>query len=197
MELAGQYGANTIRTWTVSDETQQWLETAKKSNQKMILGIWMPHQGKNSGKDYPYEYDYRENETEGLDNLKMRLTQYDAHPSVLMWGLGNEVHLEENYLTNVNVMAKAIHDSVEFLLVQQLSVVLIGRGVCGLVTSEACQNFSEFGFWFKRTGYLRSRAVTNCRYASRLGKVADQILAANSGANHSDTDAIGRAFTSQ
>ncbi len=111
MELAGKYGANTIRTWTVTDETETWLNTAESLKQKMILGIWMPHQGtnKSKGEDYPYDYDYTKSSHKVLNNLQSNLDKYDSHPATLMWGLGNEVHLEEHYLRTVNEMAKRVH----------------------------------------------------------------------------------------
>ncbi|TWT84327.1 EF hand [Planctomycetes bacterium CA13] len=110
MELAAKYGANTIRTWRISDDTGQWLEDADKLNQKLILGIWMPHQGRNGieGKT-AYDFDYRKRREEMLKKLDSHLDAYDDHSALLMWGLGNEVHLEEQYLTTVNEMAKRIH----------------------------------------------------------------------------------------
>ncbi|TWU46252.1 Arylsulfatase [Rubripirellula tenax] len=109
MELAARYGANTIRTWSVSEDTKTWLEDASRLNQKMILGIWMPHQGTNNSRGVTYEQDYRESRPKILNRLNSTLDQYDDHPSVLMWGLGNEVHLDEHYLKTVNEMAKVIH----------------------------------------------------------------------------------------
>jgi hypothetical protein len=110
MELAAQYGANTIRTWIVNDETQILLDRAKQLQQKMILGVWMPHQGLNGRKgDGGWNFDYQKKRGDLLAELQTKLDQYDSHSALLMWGLGNEVHLDEPYLNTVNEMAKLIH----------------------------------------------------------------------------------------
>lgn len=108
LDLASAYGANTIRTYT--PPTRAELDEYQRLGFRVIVGIWMPHQGKNSGKGGDWTYDYRERGAEQLKNFREVVERIGDHPAILLWCLGNEVHLEEPYLETVNRMSAALHE---------------------------------------------------------------------------------------
>lgn len=77
----------------------------------------MPHQGKNKGRDGGnWNFDYTKNTDERLAKFVAKVEAIGDHPAILMWGLGNEVHLDREYLEYVNLMSEAIHEPLPLAL---------------------------------------------------------------------------------
>jgi hypothetical protein len=89
---------------------------------KVIVGIWMPHQGENSGNDGgKWNYDYQKGSDKQVQNFARTVDEIGDHPAILMWCLGNEVHMEPHYLQTVNRMSQVLHRKYP----QQLSSITI------------------------------------------------------------------------
>ncbi|MEY4489974.1 MAG: hypothetical protein RIQ79_2482 [Verrucomicrobiota bacterium] len=105
-------GVNTVRGYTLDEPAvmRQKLDNAHRMGLKMVVSEWMPHHGKNKNKDgYFWDFDYNQKSEEMIANLIRKVEGIGDHPAILMWGLGNEVHLEEPYLRTVNRMSQEIH----------------------------------------------------------------------------------------
>ena len=97
LDLAAAYGANTLRTYTPPSREQ--LDKYQRLGLKVIVGIWMPNQGENSGKNgTKWNFDYREQGDAQIKDFEETVNRIGDHPAILMWGLGNEVHLDPPYL---------------------------------------------------------------------------------------------------
>ncbi len=107
LDLAASYGANTIRTYTPPSREQ--LDEYQRLGFKVIVGIWMPHHGKNSGKNGGWDYDYTAQADNQLKSFAEVVESIGNHPAILMWCLGNEVHLDPPYLETVNRMSELLH----------------------------------------------------------------------------------------
>jgi hypothetical protein len=107
LDLASDYGANTIRTYTPPSREQ--LDKYQRLGLKVIVGIWMPHDGENSGKNAKWDYDYLANGDEQVKALEETIGRIGNHPAILMWCFGNEVHLDPAYLKTVNRMSELLH----------------------------------------------------------------------------------------
>ncbi|MEN0019660.1 MAG: hypothetical protein AAF747_02125 [Planctomycetota bacterium] len=114
LELAKQFGINTIRGYTINlreDGTIKTLDEAHALGMKVIVSEWMPHHGENTGRDgAKWNFDYTANIDERLAKFTEKVDAIGDHPAILMWGLGNEVHLDREYLEYVNLMSLAIHE---------------------------------------------------------------------------------------
>jgi len=76
----------------------------------MIVSEWMPHQGENKSRDGSvWNFDYEAKGDQMVKSLIKKIEGIGDHPAILMWGLGNEVHLDEPYLRVVNRMSEEIH----------------------------------------------------------------------------------------
>jgi hypothetical protein len=107
LDLASAYGANTIRTYTPPSREQ--LDEYQRLGLKVIVGIWMPSDGENKGKDGKWDYDYRSRGDEHLKALEDTMDRIGNHPAILMWCFGNEVHVNPAYLQTVNRMSELLH----------------------------------------------------------------------------------------
>ena len=113
MDRLVTFGVNTVRGYTIpgGETTKAQLDHAHRIGMKVILGEWMPHHGKNKGNNGTvWTFDYNAKEEEMLSKFIAKVEAIGDHPAILMWSLGNEVHLDEPYLRVVNRMSKAIHD---------------------------------------------------------------------------------------
>ncbi len=108
LDLAAKWGANTLRTYTPPTRTQ--LDEYQRLGLKVIVGIWLPHQGANDGRDGKWDYDYDTQGDKQLADFADVLDRIGSHPAILMWCLGNEVHLEPPYLRTVNRMSRLLHE---------------------------------------------------------------------------------------
>jgi hypothetical protein len=105
-------GVNTVRGYTIENpETmKRKLDQAQRLGMKMIVSEWMPHHGENKSKEgYLWDFDYNAKGEQMVENLIKKVEGIGDHPALLMWGLGNEVHLDEPYLRVVNRMSQEIH----------------------------------------------------------------------------------------
>jgi hypothetical protein len=105
-------GVNSVRGYTITtpEEMKAKLDHAQRLGMKMILSEWMPHHGENKPASGKFTFDYNAKEEEMLAKFIAKIEGIGDHPAILMWGLGNEVHLDEPYLRVVNRMSKAIHE---------------------------------------------------------------------------------------
>jgi hypothetical protein len=113
LDLANTFGVNTVRGYTIKldGETKATLDEAHALGMKVIVSEWMPHQGANKGKgNSTWNFDYTKRIDERLAKFTGKVDAIGDHPAILMWGLGNEVHLDREYLEYVNLMSKAIHE---------------------------------------------------------------------------------------
>jgi hypothetical protein len=108
LDLAARYGANTLRTYTPPSREQ--LDEYQRLGFKVIVGIWMPHHGTNSGKDGNWNYDYTAQGEQQVKSFAETIERIGDHPAILMWCLGNEVHPDPPYLDTVNRMSKVLHE---------------------------------------------------------------------------------------
>jgi len=112
LERLAKIGVNTVRGYTIPSikEMTAKLDRAHRLGIKMVVSEWMPHHGKNKSRDgssWDYDYDVR-----GEDMIAALIKKVEGigdHTAILMWGLGNEVHLDEPYLRVVNRMSQEIH----------------------------------------------------------------------------------------
>jgi len=105
-------GVNTVRGYTIGEpkEMVKKLDHAQSLGMKMIVSEWMPHQGENKNKEgLIWNFDYAAKGDQMIKNLVEKVEAIGDHPAILMWGLGNEVHLDEPYLHVVNRMSEEIH----------------------------------------------------------------------------------------
>jgi hypothetical protein len=108
LDLAAQYGANTIRTYT--PPSRKKLDEYQRLGLKVIVGIWMPHHGENKGNDgVKWNYDYTKKSDDQVADFKKVLERIGDHPAILLWCFGNEVHLDPHYLKTVNRLSQTLH----------------------------------------------------------------------------------------
>lgn len=109
-------GVNTVRGYTIPPAANikpmlDKLDNAKRLGLMVVVSEWMPHHGENKDRDgNPYTYDYDARGDALVANFIAKVEAIGDHPAILMWGLGNEVHLTEPYLRAVNRMSLAIHE---------------------------------------------------------------------------------------
>ncbi len=113
LDRLSKLGVNTVRGYTISspEDVLEKLDHAHRLGMKMVVSEWLANQGKNKNRDGSvWEYDYAVKGEQLLENFIQKVEAIGDHPAILMWGLGNEVHLDEPYLRVVNRMSLAIHE---------------------------------------------------------------------------------------
>jgi hypothetical protein len=113
LERLSKFGVNTLRGYTIpsAEKMREKLDEAHRLGLKLVVSEWMPHQGKNKGNaGSVWEFDYNDKGDGMVENFIQKIEGIGDHPAILMWGLGNEVHLDEPYLRVVNRMSQAIHE---------------------------------------------------------------------------------------
>jgi beta-galactosidase/beta-glucuronidase len=106
-------GVNTVRGYTIPDppEMRKKLDKAHRAGLKVIVSEWMPHHGENKGSGgSTWDFDYDARGDAMVKRFIEKIEGIGDHPAILMWGLGNEVSLDEPYLRVVNRMSLAIHE---------------------------------------------------------------------------------------
>ena len=88
LEKLKEYGGNSIRTWGIDSETDELLENAKKNDISVCFGIWIGQE--RQGFDYSNEQAL----VSQLDMVRQTIRKYKNHPSILIWGIGNEMDLD-------------------------------------------------------------------------------------------------------
>lgn len=112
MDRLARIGVNTVRGYTIEEPAvmREKLDQAHRLGLKMIVSEWMPHQGENKNKDGAvWDFDYGAKGDKMVADLIKKVEDIGDHPAILMWGLGNEVHLDEPYLRVVNRLSEEIH----------------------------------------------------------------------------------------
>ena len=112
LERLATLGVNTVRVYTIpsAESMREKLDQAHRLGLKMVVSEWMPHHGKNKGRDgSSWDFDYNTRGEAMVESLIAKVEGIGDHPALLMWGLGNEVHLDEPYLRVVNRMSEEIH----------------------------------------------------------------------------------------
>jgi hypothetical protein len=110
IEKMAKYGANSIRTWH-TDNASQVLDKADSLDLTVTLGLKV---GKEWwGQDFDY-MDFKAVDQK-IAELKQVVEQYKDHRALLMWNVGNEVHLfggnQLLVLYTINRIAKMIHET--------------------------------------------------------------------------------------
>ena len=111
-ERLESFGVNTVRGYTIrnADEMLPILDELHARGMKMIVSEWLPHHGENKGSNgITWDFDYDKEGDQLITDLLARVDAIGDHPAILMWGLGNEVHLDEPYLRTINRMSLEIH----------------------------------------------------------------------------------------
>ncbi|MFW5877906.1 MAG: glycoside hydrolase family 2 TIM barrel-domain containing protein [bacterium] len=103
-----EYGGNSFRLWSTNNETQesgktisQLLNEADSLDLTVTLGLWVTHPRHN--KTF---YDDTVKVREQLERFRKDVIKYKDHPALLMWAVGNEVHLH----TGVKKVWDAVND---------------------------------------------------------------------------------------
>ncbi len=112
LDRLSRLGVNTVRGYTISspEKMREKLDRLQSLDMKMVVSEWMPHQGKNKGKNGgSWDFDYNANGDKMVQAFTKKIEAIGDHPAILMWGLGNEVPTDEPYLRVVNRMSQAIH----------------------------------------------------------------------------------------
>ncbi|AHM61594.1 hypothetical protein D770_16700 [Flammeovirgaceae bacterium 311] len=110
MQKVALYGGNSIRTWNTK-EAGRILDEAQSYGLTVTLGLEVGNEW--WGNDFSY-WDM-EAVDEKIAELQKVVEQYKDHPALLMWGIGNEVHLfggnQLMVLHTIDRIAKMIHDT--------------------------------------------------------------------------------------
>jgi hypothetical protein len=112
MDRLATRGVNTVRGYTIesAEVMRKKLDHAQRLGMKMIVSEWMPNHGKNpTEQGGTWNFDYNKSADKMVRDLISKVEAIGDHPAILMWGLGNEVHLDEPYLRVVNRMSQEIH----------------------------------------------------------------------------------------
>jgi hypothetical protein len=109
LEDAVQRGANTVRTYVVP--SREDLDRYAALGLRVIVGNWMPHEGENTGRDgVKWSFSYESSGDKQAAEFAGHLERVGDHPAILMWGLGNEVHLDPPYLRQVERLSRMVHE---------------------------------------------------------------------------------------
>lgn len=83
-----EYGGNSIRTWGVNDQTDKILEEAKELDIAVCFGIWIGQERQG------FDYSNKNSLSAQLEMVRETVKKYKNHPSILIWGIGNEMDLD-------------------------------------------------------------------------------------------------------
>lgn len=84
LDQVDKYGGNSIRTYSINEETQVVLDSAQQYGLTVCLGIWIKRERDG------FDYNDQEKVAEQLESIKADVLKYKDHPALLMWGIGNE-----------------------------------------------------------------------------------------------------------
>ncbi len=83
-----EYGGNSIRTWGIDAQTDNILANAKKHNITVCFGIWIGQERQG------FDYSNKDALESQLEMVRETVRKYKNHPSILIWGIGNEMDLD-------------------------------------------------------------------------------------------------------
>ncbi|TZF85060.1 glycosyl hydrolase family 2 [Pedobacter sp. BS3] len=103
---AADFGANTIRTYGVADNSRKILDEAYAAGLYVNFGLYMKRE--TDGFDYNNEAAVQQQ----LEQMKQDVVRFKDHPALLCWSIGNEA--ESSYTNTklwsaINDVAKYIH----------------------------------------------------------------------------------------
>jgi hypothetical protein len=102
-------GANAVRTYSIP--TRDALDRLHAAGLRVIPGVWMPHEGANKAKEGgTWNFSYAASGPKMLADFAATLDRLGDHPAILMWTLGNEVHVSPEYLQQVERMSRLVHE---------------------------------------------------------------------------------------
>ena len=109
MEKLALYGGNSIRTWN-TQKASEILDDAHSFGLTVTLGLEVGNEW--WGDDFSY-WNFNKVDQK-IEGLRKTIKEFKDHPALLMWGIGNEVHLFGGnrwivYHT-INKIAKMIHE---------------------------------------------------------------------------------------
>lgn len=99
------YGGNSIRTWG-SNKGEEVLDSAKKYGLTVLMGLDVARER------HGFNYDDTVAVKNQLEKLRVEVLKYKDHPSLLAWGIGNELNLQyknPKVWDAVNDISKMIH----------------------------------------------------------------------------------------
>ena len=88
LEKLKKYGGNSIRTWGVDAQTDNILNNAEKHDLTVCFGIWIGQERQG------FDYSNKEALASQLKMVRETVRKYKNHPSILIWGVGNEMDLD-------------------------------------------------------------------------------------------------------
>ena len=86
--LLRELGGNSFRTWDVKGVKDE-LDEAQRLGLTVTVGIWLEHKSPDFSYDNPQQ---RENQFEAA---RRAIDSYKDHPALLMWGIGNEMEMDQ------------------------------------------------------------------------------------------------------
>lgn len=101
-----KYGGNSMRIYSMDNNTMDALDMAKSNDLSVMIGISLP--GEN-GFDYKNSAKCKSR----LENIRLNILKYKDHPAVLGWAIGNEIigiNSSPEMLGFMNDVSKMIHE---------------------------------------------------------------------------------------
>lgn len=143
-DQVGKYGGNSIRTYSINNETQKILDSAYSKGLSVVLGI-----GLKKERDHGFDYDDQALVKKQFQEVKQQVLKFKDHPAILMWGIGNELDIEytkpsvwdavediSKFIHQVDtlhltgtILAGADVDDIEHIIARAPSLDLIGVNV--------------------------------------------------------------------
>ncbi|MCI4670311.1 MAG: hypothetical protein MRZ79_19395 [Bacteroidia bacterium] len=106
LDRAVSYGANSLRTWG-SGEAIAVLDEAEEKGLTVLFGLWVGQERQG------FDYDDSKAVKAQLEAFREVVRAYKNHPSVLLWGIGNEndlMYSDYKVWNAINDIAKMIHE---------------------------------------------------------------------------------------
>jgi hypothetical protein len=98
-------GGNSIRTWGTND-ARRILDEAYAKGLTVCMGLWVQHER------HGFDYNDKKAVKQQLENFRSAVRNYKDHPALLLWGIGNEVHINarnKRVWDAINEISKMIH----------------------------------------------------------------------------------------
>jgi hypothetical protein len=108
-----EHGGNSFRTWR-TDDGQEILDEAQRHGLFVTMGLEVARERPGEGRGYfGFDYDDEQAVAEQLERLRGEVERYKDHPSLIIWGIGNELNLgatNPRVWDAVNDISKMIHE---------------------------------------------------------------------------------------
>ncbi len=118
MAQLAAHGANSVRTWRTDSgdqPAQVILDQALELGLTVTMGIEIGRERSGSGGIGVFDFDYDDEVAvaQQLEQVKQEVLKYKDHPSIIIWGIGNELNLgatNPKVWDAVNDISKMIHE---------------------------------------------------------------------------------------